>query len=406
MPHRTVGGWLAALLVAAGCTTLRSLPRLKPPRGAGLSVARNGTLLREGKPFRGIGVNYFDLFYRTLRDPADTSYHEGLAELARRGIPFARFMACGFWPSDWQFYLERPTLHFALLDNVVKAAEEHGIGLIPSLFWASATVPDLVGEPRDAWGNPECKTHAFLRRYTREVVTRYRNSPAIWGWEFGNEYNLDADLPNAAQHRPAVVPKLGTPAARSARDGLTHDALATALAAFADEVRKHDRRRFITSGHSAPRPSAWHQWKEKSWTQDDESQFAERLLLDHPDPVNVLSLHVYETSGKRFGREVPAEEFLAVAMQVAAQAKKPLFVGEFGASDAAPGAQKGAKERLGALLAAIENAGVPLAALWVYDFSGQAKDWNVTARNARSWQLEAIAEANQRLKARMLVEQR
>ncbi|HPD15439.1 MAG TPA: cellulase family glycosylhydrolase [Planctomycetota bacterium] len=410
MPHRTVGGWLAALLAAAGCTTLPSLPLLTPPRGAGLDVARDGTLRKDGKPFRGIGVNYFDLFYRSLRDPsaslragpADAGCHEGLAELARRGIPFARFMACGFWPNDWKLYFEDKPAYFALLDNMVKAAEEHGIGLIPSLFWASATVPDLVGEPRDAWGNPDSKTHAFMRAYTREIVTRYRHSPAIWGWEFGNEYNLDADLPNAAQHRPAVVPKLGTPAARSARDDLTHDALATALAAFADEVRKHDPRRIITSGHSAPRPSAWHQRKEKSWSQDDESQFAERLLLDHPDPVNVLSIHVYETSGKRFGREVSAAEFLALAMQVAAQAKKPLFVGEFGASDQAPDGEKGAKERLAALLAAIEKAEVPLAALWVYDFRGQDKDWNVTATNARAWQLDAIAEANQRIKARLL----
>jgi hypothetical protein len=67
-----------------------------------------------------------------------------------------------------------------------------------------------------------------------------------------------------------------------------------------------------------------------------------------------------------------------------------------------PGAEKTAKERLAVLLAAVEKAGVPLAALWVYDFAGQAKDWSVTATNARSWQLTAIAEANQRIKARML----
>jgi len=394
--------WLALVAAAGqGCAPLSRLLLLKPSPAVGLTVGNDGALLRDGKLFRGVGVNYFDLFYRTLRDPADTSCNEGMAELARREIPFVRFMACGFWPDDWRFYLERPTLHFALLDNVVKAAEEHGVGLIPSLFWASATVPDLVGEPRDQWANPDSKTHALMRRYVREVVTRYKDSPAVWGWEFGNEYNLDADLPNAAQHRPAVVPKLGTPAARSGRDDLTHDALAVALRAFADEVRKHDRRRIITSGNSVPRPSAWHQWKEKNWTQDDESQFAERLLLDNPDPVNV-----YEASGKRFGREVPVEELLSLTMQVAAQAKKPLFLGEFGAADKAPDGEKGAKERLAALIAAIEKAGVPLAALWVYDFSGQAKDWSVTAKNARAWQLAAIAEANQRIKARLLVEQR
>ncbi|MBM4036141.1 MAG: glycoside hydrolase family 5 protein [Planctomycetes bacterium] len=391
--------WLPAILAAgAGCAPLRSL--LTGPKPRGLTVARDGSPLREGKPFRGIGVNYFDAFYRTLRNPNDTSYFEGFAELARLRVPFARFMACGFWPNDWELYFVDRERYYHLLDGVVRAAEQNRVGLIPCLFWASATVPDLVGEPRGEWANPESKTHAFMRNYVREVVTRYRRSPAIWGWEFGNEYSLDADLPNAAQHRPAVVPKLGTPEKRSEADDLTHDALAVALAAFAQEVRKHDGRRIISSGNSLPRPSAWHQWKEKSWAQDTEEQFAERLRLDNPDPVNTLSVHVYEPKEKRFGRETPVEELLRLAVDVAVRAGKPLFVGEFGAPGVGPEAEKGAKERLAALIAAIEKADVPLAALWVYDFAGQAKDWSVTASNARSWQLAAITEANERMKAR------
>ncbi|HUT34294.1 MAG TPA: cellulase family glycosylhydrolase [Planctomycetota bacterium] len=397
------GCWaLAFLALAPGCSPLRSLPLFGPPKARGLTVARDGTLRRDGKPFRAVGVNYFDAFYRTLRNPNDTSYFEGFTELARLGIPFARFMACGFWPNDWELYFADKPRYFHFLDGVVQAAEQNGVGLIPSLFWHSAVVPDIVGEPRDQWGNPDSKTHAFMRQYVREVVTRYRNSPAIWGWEFGNEYSLDADLPNAAQHRPKVVPDRGTPAARSARDDLTHDALGTALAAFAAEVRRHDRRRILSSGNSLPRPSAWHQWKEKAWTHDTEEQFAERLRLDNPDPVNTLSVHVYEPREKRFGRETPIEELLRLAAGAARRAKKPLFVGEFGASGVGPEAEKVAKERLTTLLAAIEKAGAPLAALWVYDFAGQAKDWNVTPRNARAWQLAAIAEANQRLRAAAL----
>ena len=58
-------------------------------------------------------------------------------------------------------------------------------------------MPDLVGEPRNQWGNPQSKTRQFMRTYIREVVSRYVNSPAIWGWEFGNEYNLSLDTPDA-----------------------------------------------------------------------------------------------------------------------------------------------------------------------------------------------------------------
>ena len=82
---------------------------------------------------------------------------------------------------------------------MVSIAEENGLGLLPSLFWLTATATDLVDEPRDQWGNPDSRTHAFMRGYVRDVVRRFADSPAIWGWEFGNEYNLDADLPNASE---------------------------------------------------------------------------------------------------------------------------------------------------------------------------------------------------------------
>jgi len=375
-------------------------PDLPRAARAGLTVGAGGTLLKDGKPYRGIGVNYFSAFYRTLKDPDDTSYRQGLARLARLGIPFARFMACGFWPVDNRLYIKDKARYFELLDGIVRAAEEAGVGLVPSLFWHSSTVPDLVGEPRDAWGYPESRTRAFMRTYVREVVTRYRGSPAIWGWEFGNEYNLAADLPNAAKHRPKIVPRLGTPKSRSARDDLSHDTIAAAFSAFAKEVRRHDPHRFVTTGNSRPRASAWHQWREKSWKQDSEAQYDERLLLDHPDPVNVVSIHIYKAAEKRFGREVGIDEFLRLSVGAASKAGKPLFVGEFGARREEAEREEVVRRRFERILSAIENAKVPLAALWVYDFGGQEKTWNVTSDNARAWQLEAIARANRRIRER------
>lgn len=52
------------------------------------------------------------------------------------------------------------------------------------------------------------------------------------------------------------------------------------------------------------------------------------------------------------------------------------------------------------LLSAIVDLRVPLSALWVYDFTFQHADWNVTPTNARAYQLDAIAAANRRLRAR------
>jgi hypothetical protein len=347
---------------------------------AGISPGPNGTVLKDGQPFRAIGINYFDCFLRTLKDGHDTSYEAGFATLAAKGIPFVRFCATGFWPKDMQLYLNHRAEYFRRLDGVVQSAQKHGIGMVPSLFWFSSTVPDLVGEPVDQWANPQSKTRAFMREYVREVVTRYRDNPAIWGWEFGNEYALAASLPNAKDHRPPVWPDLGTPGSRTERDDLTFAMVHQAFAAFAAEVRKYDSHRLVVTGDSILRPSAWHQEREGNWTSDTPEQFAEMLTMVNPTPISGISLHLYEDHD--LGR-------LEQAVEAARKLNKPLFVGEFGAPGATPEAEAACRRQIKAL----HDHDVPLAALWVFDLSSQ-KDFSVTATNARAWQLELIDEAN------------
>ena len=133
----TISRWLCILTAAivAGGSSGRQ-------HAQGLSVRADGVLIKDDVPFRGIGVNYFDAFSRTLKDPDDTSYEAGFRALAENGIPFARFMCTGFWPKDMKLYETDKAKYFTLLDGVVRAAEEHGIGLIPSLFWYMPTVPE------------------------------------------------------------------------------------------------------------------------------------------------------------------------------------------------------------------------------------------------------------------------
>ena len=375
--------WSSRVLIGLLLLASAALPDLA---ASGLSTSEAGGLSLNGVPFYGVGVNYYDAFARTLTQAAPTNYDAGFRELAARKIPFARFSAGGYWPQDWGLYQTNRAEYFTRLDGVVKSAERHGIGLIPSLFWNLSAVPDLVGEPCNHWGDPDSRTLAFMRQYTREVVARYAPSPAIWGWEFGNEYNLPADLPNAAEHRPPAVPAVGTPAVRTGEDDLTHAAFRLALREFAREVRKLDARRIIVSGNATPRPSAWHQAKEKSWKPDTREQFAEMLAADNPSPMDTLSVRGYDLTTD-IGR-------LAQAMAVAKAVRKPLFVGEFGVPDTTT---VESKEKFATMLAAIETNHVPLSALWVFDFASQAQDWNVTATNGRGWQLDAIQQANARM---------
>ncbi len=367
------------------CIAAGALEPADAQRPLGLSVRPDGVLLLEGAPYRGVGVNYFDAFLRTLEgDPEAASYDAGFAALESAGVPFARINGGGFWPVQWKLYLEDREGYFARFDRVVASAEAHHVGLIPSLFWCLSTLPDLAGEPCDQWGNPESGTHALMRQYIADVVGRYAASPAIWGWEFGNEYNLAADLPNASEHRPPVWPDLGTAGERSARDELSHAMVRTAIAEFAKEVRRHDPVRAIFSGNSIPRSSAWHQMTEKSWTRDATERFMEMLADDNPDPVDTLTLHCYEP--------VDVERLQAAAV-TARIARKPLFVGEFGVPGEGPDGPAAFLE----MLRAVEASGAALAAVWVYDRPGDT-EWGITPDGPRSYQLRELGAANERLR--------
>lgn len=166
-------------VVGLGLLLTAALAGLEAADSLGLRVNSNGHFERSGRPFRGVGVNYYDLFVRCLESPTLAPPETGLATLAEKGIPFARFSAGAYWPVHWGLYQTNRTEYFIRLDRVVRAAERHRIGLIPSLFWHGPTIPDLVGEPVSAWGDARSRTVEFMRQYTREVVQRFRTSPAL-----------------------------------------------------------------------------------------------------------------------------------------------------------------------------------------------------------------------------------
>lgn len=380
--------------IACGLTLAASAPVCadQGPR-PGLEV-RDGRFFLDGRPYRGVGANYFDVFLRLLLKNDDSGL-DRMKRLSEAGIPFIRFIAGPFQPRDWKLYRENEEEYFRRLDRVIRTAEECGVGLIPSLAWTSFAVPDAVGEPMGAWGNPSSATWQFFRDYVRKVVARYRYSPALWAWEFGNEYNLAVDLPNAKEHRGPTHVNLGNPATRSQADELTSQDVDTALREFAKTVRETDKYRPLLSGHSKPRPSAWHQRQERSWKQDNREQFSEMLLAENPEELGVISVHYYEgADGSKAGGAWAANraDYLRETVRVARTRKAPVWVGEFGV-ESDENLEKMRRD-FAALLADMESAGVDLAAFWVFDLPSQENTWDVTFTNDRSFMIEMAAKAN------------
>jgi hypothetical protein len=347
----------------------------------GLFVCDDGQLLNNGTIFSGIGVNYFDCFYAKIKNSANNMDINGFQGLKDHKIKFARMMGCGFWPVDMQLYFDDKAEYFRRFDEVVNSALLNNVGLIPTLFWTHYTIADIVGEPVNSIGNPGSQTIAVMKQYVHDVVGRYKDSPAIWGWEIGNEWSNAIDLPNAADQRPPTWTSLGNPATRTDKDELTLEMMRTAMVTVAREIRKYDTYRLISSGNSYPRKSAWHQWTENSWTEDTTLQKKVIFKLHNPDPVNSISVHYYDV-----------QRDLVLAQSVAQDINKPLFVGEFGAN----GYTQETVEQFNLLMDNIQSANVPFSAVWNYNRDSQSDDYNIVpdTYDSRYYQLLTIYNAN------------
>lgn len=364
-------------------------------------VVRDGKLYRDGKVYRAFGVNYCDLFQELLDHPNSTRTLSGLRFLGEKKIPFVRFWASGFWPVSWDLYFKDKAEWFRRLDLVVHTAEKAGVGLIPDLFWNADTFPMLVGETQDQWGNLNSKTIAFMRQYTREVVTRYRNSPAIWGWEFANEMNLSCDLPNGMQFLGKSMPSLKWDLAADPRNLYTHQIADVAYRAFADEVRKYDKTRFIETGNSCPRAGAYHMGLklEPIWGPDDRQEAFDAFKWYAPSAMDMISVHVYgdEPAKLKYAGGEGIEHTVATLKDFATRVGQPLFIGEF-AGTADNKLASHFKQWQKMLLDSMLAHKVDLAAYWVFDYSPHRKGVGLIRRNgAYAWVLDQIVEYNHKI---------
>lgn len=386
--------WLACVHGAEPKTTIADKSE---PIPLGLYAVKE-VLCRNGRPYYGMGVNYLDAFDRTLFNPEDKSYREGFRELREKyQIPFIRFRLGGFWPKEWQeTYMKDKEQYFRLLDEVVKEAEARNLGLIPSFFWHYPVIPDLVGESMDQYGNPYSKTNEFIRTFSQEVVTRYKDSPALWGWEFGNEYMLVADLPDKTMGIPGTHPKMGTASQRSDRDYIRRADIQQAYCEFSKAIRLIDPNRILISGDAAPRAQSYHMHTTRTWIRDRREEWAIILRADSPGWINTLSLHLYpEHRNSYFPERVSIYELIQFCQKVSKEALQPLYIGEFGAPETM--GHDEARAFFTELVEAIVKNRVPLSAAWVYQYAPQEGEWNITSGNNRSYMLEMIQKANLRL---------
>ena len=345
------------------------------------------------KPYRATGVNCYDLFNGTVTyDDKDSVFrfdpshaYATLDRLKAEGVPIVRFNCGMYYETELSAVIEYEEQYFATLKKIAEYAETCRIGLIPSLFWHFAAVPRYFGEPYRSWGRDTSRTLEFMKTYTRRVVETLQGCKSIFAWEFGNEFNLEADLPNWQE-----IYKTEDPDNRKSADDVQH-----AYKTFVQTVRTVDTTgRLICSGNAALRPSQYHQYVEHSWTVDTPQQYAEITRKLNPDGMRSVSEHIYDRERKvgPYDSLLDLDGQLALARDAAHSMGKIYYVGEFAGVLPSEGDYR-------IFYDAFLRAGVPLSLVWNFSMKGNIEH-SFTAESDRGKYIFALIRGyNEKLKA-------
>lgn len=403
-PHIVWLFGVLCLLTSGGCTDRAAEkeywtdPTVSPGLHVDLSTTTDSgrpvpVLCLGRKPYRATGVNCYDLFNGTVTyDDKDSAFrfdpshaYATLDRLKAEGVPVVRFNCGMYYDTELPAVIEYGEQYFATLKKIAEYAETCRIGLIPSLFWHFAAVPRYFGETYRSWGRDTSRTLEFMKTYTRRVVETLQGCKSIFAWEFGNEFNLEADLPNWQE-----IYKTEDPDNRKSADDVQH-----AYKTFVQTVRTVDTTgRLICSGNAALRPSQYHQYVENSWTVDTPQQYAEITRKLNPDGMRSVSEHIYDLKRKvgPYDSLLDLDGQLALARDAAHSMGKIYYVGEF-----AGVLPSEADYRI--FYDAFLRAGVPLSLVWNFSMKGNIEH-SFTAESDRGKYIFAlIREYNEKLNA-------
>ena len=277
----------------------------------------NGVLKCNGIPVREIGVCLFSV----LTDFHLTGSEEFLTELpkvSKEGFRFIRVNSSVLFAPEWSVaYVNDKAGFLKRTKQFLDVAYDNNIGVIMSLFWRYATIPDLMGERVNAaLGTPGSLTRNFCAQYIQDLVDTFKDHPAIAGWEMGNEYSLFA----ANGALPHINVPRGTPASyNNPLDVMTLETMRSFYSFVIAEIKKYDTtNRIIMSGNGGPGGVI-----EKSL-----SNYLTLLPLDNP--MDNWTFHKY--SRNFFGSRAYADlkNTLIEIRNAAYAVGKPLILGEFG----------------------------------------------------------------------------
>ena len=359
----------------------------------GLQLEKDGSVTLGGVPYRAFGVNCFNLASQCIgkEDSDPTLAIKTLQTLKENGVKVIRFSTGGFYPSGWKDFMDHPEKWYKIYDAVFETASKLEIGLITSFFWTKMFC-DVFDEGcavafANPWNNPS-KSLAFMKDFTQTFVKRYAESPAAFMWEYGNEHNLDVDIPWIGLGRP--LPEGSKRTRRTQWEDMeTTKGHGELLQWWASVVKEADPYKRITgTGDAVTRPCAYNlAFHNQDMTPDKcKEDHLKAMALLNPDGIDAMSIHEYSTFTfikKEYGLDIHGkpgllgedigtnnwDERMQLFRWYAKQLGKTTYLGEFGVGTGDPYDIAEYDMHFRAIFDAVVKNDIAMALYWNYDYN-------------------------------------
>ena len=329
------------------------------------SIGLNANLL--SAEYLGLSQRNRDYQNERHRKVSRAMARKSIIAASEIGATYFRVRVSGFFSYTLDVLKNDPSAFWGALDELMGELKSNGMKIIPSLGWNIYQFPDYFGETTsDFIGDPSSDSYLAYTQFISDFVTRYKDQEVVLFYEIGNEYNLHADL--APNHTFSNEPYTGKYSTTELSDFQKRTA---------NHIRSLDPAGMVTSGNSAPRPSAYHLMLQPAfspegpdWTPDSFEEFKEYVQILE-EGVDIVSMHMYNGApgnNKRFGiTGENSAEIVGYMKEAVDEAGKLLFIGEFGDRDPHVSVDTNAVFTRN-MFNKISELDIPFSAPWIWEF--------------------------------------